>query len=282
MGPAPTDDDSARGGATADEQVPFLQVYRAVPLSMNGDPDDRSAPDGDGPSAAAGLELDRYELVVEAYLAHPEIALCPTLAAVSGAAVRPQSQTTFRGRPTLFFTASNVDPAAFETALLDDPTVRDPALVGVDSDYRTYRVGVTDSAQRPTEIPEALGALVSAAESNGEGWLVRMRLPNRETLSTLSSRCRNRDVDFRVRQLYSSDAEAERSRGTRYGVTDDQERLLRAAYEMGYYDVPRRSSQNELAEEFGVSPSAVSQQLRRGTGALVESTLVTPAFETEL
>ncbi len=248
---------------------------------MGGDPDDRSERRTDGSPTASDLGTDHYDLVVEAYLAHPSILLCPTLDAASEATVRPQSQTTYRGRRTLFFTAANVDYDAFERALVDDPTVDDPTLVGVESNHRTYRIGLDDSARWPTQIPEALGASVMAAENNSGGWHVRMRLPGRKTLSELSARCRENDVDFHVRQLYSPDAENGRSRATRYGLTDDQQRLLRAAYEMGYYDVPRRSSQNELADRFGVSPSAVSQQLRRGTGALVESTLVTPGFDPE-
>ncbi|WP_224449567.1 helix-turn-helix domain-containing protein [Haloprofundus salilacus] len=289
MGPAPTDDSPVEDGATADERVPFLQVGGTVPLSMDGDPDDGPDRDADGDSdrnvdgvaTAAGLETDLYELVVEAYLAHPSVVLCPTLDAVSESTLKPRSQTTYRGRETLFFTASNVDYRGLETALVEDSTVRDPTLVGVESNYRMYRVGLSESAKWPTELPEALGASVMTAESNSSGWLVRMRLPDREALATLSGRCRENDVDFRVRQLYTTDTEEERGQRTRYGVTDDQERLLRAAYEIGYYDVPRRSSQNELAERFDVSPSAVSQQLRRGTGALVGSTLVTPTFENE-
>ncbi|QCJ46702.1 helix-turn-helix domain-containing protein [Haloprofundus sp. MHR1] len=250
-----------------------------MPLSMDGDPDDRHGRRTDGPTTASGLETDRYGLVVEAYLAHPSILLCPTLDAVSEATVRPQSQTTYRGRRTLFFTAANVDYDEFERALVDDPTVDDPTLVGVDPNYRTYRVGLGDSARWPTQIPEALGASVTTAENNSGGWHVRMRLPGRKILSKLSARCRENDVEFRVRQLYSPDADNGQGGATRYGLTDDQQRLLRAAHEMGYYDVPRRSSQNELADRFGVSPSAVSQQLRRGTGTLVGNTLVSPVFD---
>ncbi|KTG08406.1 hypothetical protein AUR64_19445 [Haloprofundus marisrubri] len=244
---------------------------------MGDDPDDRSDPRAEESSTTDGLAVERYDLVVEAYLAHPSILLCPTLDAVSESTVRPQSQTTYRGRQTLFFTAANADFDVFESALVDDTTVCDPTLVGVDSNYRTYRVGLSDAARWPTEIPESLGASVTSAENNSGGWHVRMRLPGRAVLSALSTRCRETDVDFRVRQLYSPDAADGRPGNARYGVTDDQEQLLRTAYEMGYYDVPRRSSQNELAEQFGVSPSAVSQQLRRGTGALVGNTLATPS-----
>jgi predicted DNA binding protein len=254
----------------------------AVPVNMTESPDDNTGQsDVDGVLTADGVDVDLYELVVEAYLSHPTIVLCPTLSTVSDVTVRPQSSTKYHNREMLFFTAVGRDFTTFEQTLVTDSTVSDPALVGVDPDYRVYRVALQQSTQWPTAAPEALGASILTAESLSGGWLVRMRLPDRAVLSALSSHCREHDIDFRVRQLYSTDTDEGRSRGTRYGVTDDQERLLRAAHESGYYDVPRQCSQNELAEEFGVSPSAVSQQLRRGTGALIASTLVTPTFEGE-
>jgi predicted DNA binding protein len=42
---------------------------------------------------------------------------------------------------------------------------------------------------------------------------------------------------------------------------------------MGYYEVPRRVELEDLAEVLGVSRQAVSERLRRATGALARATV---------
>ena len=59
----------------------------------------------------------------------------------------------------------------------------------------------------------------------------------------------------------------------RFGLTDSQYRALVLAASRGYYEVPKAVTLAELAEEIGVSHQALSEQLRRGTGALVEDVL---------
>jgi len=46
-----------------------------------------------------------------------------------------------------------------------------------------------------------------------------------------------------------------------------------AAKRLGYFEVPRRASQRELAERFDVTPSAISQQLRSAIDGLIGWTL---------
>lgn len=46
-------------------------------------------------------------------------------------------------------------------------------------------------------------------------------------------------------------------------LTDRQREMVETAYEMGYYEVPREVSTEELAEELGVDGSTVSEGLQR-------------------
>jgi predicted DNA binding protein len=43
------------------------------------------------------------------------------------------------------------------------------------------------------------------------------------------------------------------------------------AYERGFFDIPRRATAADLAAELDVSRQAVSERLRRGYAALVET-----------
>lgn len=47
------------------------------------------------------------------------------------------------------------------------------------------------------------------------------------------------------------------------GLTDRQEEVIRTAYEMGYYEVPRAVSTDEIADELDLDPSTVAEHLQR-------------------
>lgn len=54
-------------------------------------------------------------------------------------------------------------------------------------------------------------------------------------------------------------------------LTDTQRETLRLAFDTGYYQQPRETSLEELAEALGVSKSAVSQRLNGAERKLVQS-----------
>lgn len=56
-------------------------------------------------------------------------------------------------------------------------------------------------------------------------------------------------------------------------LTDRQQEVLDVAYELGYYDVPRTSSTEEIAAELGVDDSTVAEHLQRAEHNLLESLL---------
>jgi hypothetical protein len=54
-------------------------------------------------------------------------------------------------------------------------------------------------------------------------------------------------------------------------LTDQQRETLNKANRMGYYETPRETNQQELAEELGISSSALSEQLQRIEATLVDA-----------
>ncbi|MDG5778687.1 helix-turn-helix domain-containing protein [Haloarculaceae archaeon H-GB2-1] len=56
--------------------------------------------------------------------------------------------------------------------------------------------------------------------------------------------------------------------GQRWDLTPAQEAALRTAYEMGYFAVPKRVTADAVADELGVSKSALLERLRRGQATL--------------
>jgi len=56
-------------------------------------------------------------------------------------------------------------------------------------------------------------------------------------------------------------------------LTDIQRETLTAALEAGYFAVPRTATLQDLADEFGVSDTAISQRIRRGVARLLTTEL---------
>ena len=47
------------------------------------------------------------------------------------------------------------------------------------------------------------------------------------------------------------------------GLTDRQREVIQTAFDMGYYEVPREASTDEVADELGLDPSTVTEHLQR-------------------
>jgi len=57
------------------------------------------------------------------------------------------------------------------------------------------------------------------------------------------------------------------------GLTDRQREALRIAYERGYFEIPRRTSLDDIAAELDISASSASERLRRAQTQLIEETV---------
>ena len=209
-------------------------------------------------------------VVAEVRLDHPDLPLRPTLRRVADVTVEPEYWTTVSaGRTLVYLSVEGATFEEFETALEVDSTVRDPVLVDRYPDRRVYRVELTERAIRFTPAIADVGGRVLEISSSRDGWLVQLRLPDRDALVALNGACGDLDVSFSVNHLRTSDDGED---GV-VGLTAKQQELLTVAFEEGYFDVPRGISQDELADRLGVSKSAISQRLRRSIAELCRSTL---------
>lgn len=59
----------------------------------------------------------------------------------------------------------------------------------------------------------------------------------------------------------------------RWDLTPAQGEAVRAAYDMGYFEVPRAVTAGEVADELGVSKSAFLERLRRAQASLIDQVL---------
>jgi len=210
-------------------------------------------------------------LIAVAALSHPDLALTPTIESTD-ASIQVVSHTATDPETGMFFFLVESDSfPAFESALERDHTVDETMLVAEASTTRIYRLGHTPGTKLISPTTTEMGGLMLEAESTDRGWSVRMQLPDRETLSTLWDYCDRENIEFDLGHIYSLD---EFSVEDGVGLTDAQRDALVTAYEAGYFEEPRGTSLQTLAEDLGISPTAVGGRIRRGTSRLIERTLI--------
>ncbi|MFU8866934.1 helix-turn-helix domain-containing protein [Natronococcus sp.] len=208
--------------------------------------------------------------VLEAELTHEDLVLGPTIEAVSETTIRYEYADARGTDRYLFVSAFGTDHETVDRAIDADHTVTDPVRIAEFPNRAIYRVTFASALDPIPEQCSESGLFVFKLTSNERGWVVRLYLPDRETLSAFRERCLERGIDFHIRQLQESNPDDET-----YVLTERQHEMLLLAYYAGYYDIPRRVSQGDLAERLDVSTSAVSQRLRRAVAELIATTLET-------
>lgn len=208
--------------------------------------------------------------VAEIHLSHEALLLQPTITSVDEPVLRRESGTQANGADVEFVSVIGGAPDGFDTVLERDGTIRAAERVVDFSDRSVYRVTAATELVPVPPVFSDIGGYVLDAESAGSGWSVDAHLPDRTAISKLREYFRSRDVAFHVGRLY--DAETI-DRFDHAGLTEKQRDLLLTALYSGYYEVPRRASQGDLADQLDVSTSAISKQIRRAVGQLIVSSL---------
>lgn len=119
----------------------------------------------------------------------------------------------------------------------------------------------------------ALAASDAAIESirvTPTGWVQSGRFADRAALAEFRSFW-ERNGEFTLRRL-TPDGGPDPSAG----LTDPQREALRAAYESGYFDIPRAASLRDVADELEITASSLSERLRRAQTRLAEATVADP------
>lgn len=169
--------------------------------------------------------------------------------------------------PLFWVDTGNAD--RIEATLDDDPlTNRVRQLTQTDSRV-LYEVQWDTDINGLIDALQQTNARILEAEGTAEVWDFRLQFQTRNALARFRDACETHDISLTLRRLYNPSLPEEDSQ-----LSGPQYEALVTAYEHGYYEIPRGSSMGELADKFGISDSAFSQRLRRGTGALIAETLL--------
>jgi predicted DNA binding protein len=103
-----------------------------------------------------------------------------------------------------------------------------------------------------------------------DSWTFEFRAEDAEQISKFQQYCNGNDIDARLTRLKSL---AEMQTGDQYGLTPNQREALLLAFDEGYYDDPRETDLEKLADRLGISRPAFANRLRRGTRNVLGSTI---------
>lgn len=172
-----------------------------------------------------------------------------------------------------FFWVAAADPTFVTDVTLENTPVSSVEIVREIGNSALYRA-VWSSEQRGIHgILTDQGVTLLDAEGCSDGWSFRIRFPDHEATTRFREACDEQSISYEVHRIYSL---TELSTDG-HGLTDEQREALVAAFERGYFRVPRETSLSELAEQLEISPQAASGRLRRGLERMLDGTLFPPA-----
>jgi predicted DNA binding protein len=207
------------------------------------------------------------------YIEHDRLSLAPTLRSLDGVDVNVVTQSNTNPGATDFpFLVKYDDPAALEAAFDADATVAAYELVDWTDDQGIYYIEHTAETKLISTVVTEMNGFLVHAESKSTGWLVRVVLPDRQALNAIWEFADEHDITFDIIELYQND---DTSGEQSFGLTDEQQAALTIAYDRGYFDEPRDVSLSEVADEIGLSSTAMSGRLRRGMRNLIAATIST-------
>lgn len=214
-------------------------------------------------------------LIAELRLSDHAMILLPSLSAAPG--MRIEREWTIADRmsdPVVFTWAEGGDFEQFEAAIPDDPTVQEYERIDQEGPRRFYRVVADRSIiANPAPLDRETGASRISISTTAEGAVMKLRLPDREALREYIQGLQDEGFSVELLRVYpASDDDDE----DRLGLSEKQAEALRAAHAGGYFEVPRETDLETVAEELGVSKQALSERIRRGLSEVLDGTVGDP------
>ena len=219
-------------------------------------------------------------LVAEFEIDCDALPLAGVAAAASDATIVLELQYNHGKRPLFIATVTGGSRTAVETAFSDAVDVADWTLIGRADETRRYQLtpALSFEEQLGDDIDDLAGlealatvdAVIERIEVEPDGWRQTGWFADRDAFEAFASFWQ-RNAGFRLHRLTGDRAPEPPGDG----LTDRQREALRTAYELGYFEVPRRASLEEIAAELDVSASSVSERLRRAQTRLIRETVAT-------
>lgn len=175
-----------------------------------------------------------------------------------------------------FIWATDGDHDAFEALVQDRPAVKEFIALDKIDDSALYRI---EWENKPDDLIEGIGgtdAVVLEAQGNKQ-WTFRLRFPDHDKLSQFHNFVLEHDIPIHIDRTYTLSETTER--GHRFDLSQEQREALVLATRRGYFNTPRETSLEDLAEELGISEQAISSRIRGGNEKILRQVLLSSASD---
>ncbi len=117
-------------------------------------------------------------------------------------------------------------------------------------------------------VVETGGTVLTAALAEGT-WTIRLRYTDHADVERTVDRLHENGIDTDITSIRSvSDDDI-----PTVGLTAEQYEALKLAVEYGYFEIPRRTSLEELSEHLDISHQSLSERLRRAQKGILNTNL---------
>lgn len=183
---------------------------------------------------------------------------------------RAVAHSSDRVMPFVWVSGNDTDREKFEEIISDDSSLDLYELIADPDDEWLYQMEWISEIETLVQILVEEEGTILAATGTDEGWNLRILFPDRDALSRTFDYCQDNGFTLDVRNIY----QLEEGREGKFGLTEEQQDTLTAAFEAGYFSIPREVNGKELAADLDISHQAVSERLRRGYFNLIQNALI--------
>ena len=151
----------------------------------------------------------------------------------------------------------------------------DDAVTGIERLEATdgqvlYAVEWEEGSEHLPSLVEEVGGKILSARGTDEEVDVEIQFDRSDCLPTFHEACDGAGIEVEIDRKYNP---SRPDSGPWFGLTDPQWEALSLALEHGYFEIPRRCTVADLAEQLDISDQAMSERIRRAMGALVRNTM---------
>lgn len=224
----------------------------------------KSDRDGETADQPCGYTLATFGIPIE------EFALQDTLITLPDAEFECDRTIQTRTRAVMpLVWARGVDRIELELAFDEDASVRQATLLEDRGEEMLYRMK-WESRLRVLALMLSTGdSLIRDASGSKNGWTIQVLYASRNHLAEVCALSQSLDVEISIETI----RQLEGGREDRYGLTSNQLEALAVAHEMGYFEIPRATDLDAVAEKLGLSHQSLSERLRRAHDALIQNTI---------
>ncbi|WP_336361136.1 helix-turn-helix domain-containing protein [Haladaptatus sp. ZSTT2] len=197
--------------------------------------------------------------IIEFVLPAESFIFGPALTQLSGVHIELERIVPLGEQPVPYIWVSGTAAEPFEQFAMESPEVESATLLDQIDDRLLYRVVCTPAAGTLLSALFETGGTILEAHGD-DHWFFRVRFQNHDSVTAFHTACDANNIPVTIERITTLDTVD--GADLPVELTKEQQEALVLAVKHGYFESPRLVSLDELSDELGITPQAVSKRLR--------------------